>query len=423
MINAWNLAKEGNPALREAEQILDVIADDARVLVSQAEQSGLDRRWLRALKKQGKQDAEIARELAVLLKSFQEWLASVERSPQTRAGLRQEFEDFLTVAREREHARFNPGEVSGKHVADTRGRVGAAVRLSDPRPGLGQVMGRNLDDTLKQYIGLLKEAGLAGSSLEAAAAQAERILAGFLKAWESRRPAQEIEKIMGRFATEQETVRQKILALRADNKVKQADVLRREIVERGRDVFASTRKSVLREVLNDTQLREELLSVGLVVDDTGSTISFELDLGPPQLPPQSPGGATVSAAPAPNLKIKLNIDHATTDFADAIDTWIRTGTTSALDPVIAGSNMRIATGLENQVFFNYLKKDAQLWEKSVPTTTTVMDWQGVLQPTAREARVEDAVNKIESLLGQSLSAEERTLIRDYVDMAMQLSKP
>src|SRR5262249_560413 len=150
----------------------------------------------------------------VLLKSFQEWLASVERSPQTRAELRQEFQDFLDAARERQRARFTPGEISGAKVTDTRGSVGAAVRLSDPRAGRGQVIGRNLDDTLEQYTGILKQAGLASGAREAAVVQAERLLAGFLKAWESRRPAQEIERIMGGFAKEQEPVRQEILALR-----------------------------------------------------------------------------------------------------------------------------------------------------------------------------------------------------------------
>src|SRR5207245_4105646 len=203
---------EGDVALREAEQILDVIAYDARILVSQAEQRGFDRRWLRKLEKQGKQDVEIAREFGVILKSPEEWLASEERSPKTLAELRQEFQDLLAAAQERQRARFTPGEVSGAKVADTHGSVGAAVRLSDPRTGLGQVMGRNLDDTLEQYTGILKQAGLAGGALEAAAVQAERILAGFLKAWESRRPAQEIERIMGGFAKEQEPVRQEILA-------------------------------------------------------------------------------------------------------------------------------------------------------------------------------------------------------------------
>jgi hypothetical protein len=142
-------------------------------------------------------------------------------------------------------------------------------------------------------------------------------------------------------------------------------------------------------------------------------------------PPRQPPGRrrSVSAAPAPDIKIKLNIDHATTDFADAIDTWIKTGTTEALFPVIAGSNMRIVTGLENQVFFNYLKKDAQQWEKSVPTTATATDWRSVLQPNALETKVKDVVRKIESLLGRSLSAADRGLVRDYVDMAMQMSKP
>ena len=132
----------------------------------------------------------------MLLKSFEKWLAAAERNPQTRAGLRQEFEDFVTAAQERQRSRFAAGEVAGKKVADTRGSVRAAVRVPDPRPGLGQVMGRNLDDTLAGYRAALKGAGLEGSAMRAAAEQAERVLSGFLKAWESRRSAQEIQKIM-----------------------------------------------------------------------------------------------------------------------------------------------------------------------------------------------------------------------------------
>ena len=85
--------------------------------------------------------------------------------------------------------------------------------------------------------------------------------------------------------------------------------------------------------------------------------------------------------------------------------------------------MRLATALENQVFFNYLKKDVQKWEKSIPTTTSGTNWQSVLQPNAWETTVEDVVKKIETLLGKSLSAADRGLVRDYVDMAMQVSKP
>ena len=423
MIRAWTLAKRGNAALREAEQILDIVADDARLLLPQAEQRGLDRRWVRKLIKQGKQDAEVARELSVLLKSFEKWLASAERNPQTRAGLRQEFDGFVTAARERQRSRFAAGEVKGKKVADTRGSVGASVRLPDTRSGLGQVMGRNLDDTLAAYRALLKGAGIEGSALRAAAEQAERVLSGFLKAWDSRRSAQAIQKIMDSFAKEQEAVRRKILALRAAGKTRQASELRRKIVDRGRDVFANSRKSVLRAVIDDPQLRNDLESVGLVVDDTGGTISFELNLGSPQMPQKPPGAVSTSGAPQTDLKIKLNIDHATTDFADAIDTWIDTGASKALYPVIAGSNMRLATGLENQVFFNYLKKDARKWENTIPTTTSGTNWQRALKPNAWETTVEDVVKNIETLLGKSLSAADRVLVRDYVDMAMQVSNP
>jgi hypothetical protein len=75
------------------------------------------------------------------------------------------------------------------------------------------------------------------------------------------------------------------------------------------------------------------------------------------------------------------------------------------------------------VYFNYLKKDVVEWAKGIPTTTSGTNWQRALEPNAWETTVEDVVKKIETLLGKSLSAADRALVRDYVDMAMQVGKP
>jgi hypothetical protein len=187
----------------------------------------------------------------------------------------------------------------------------------------------------------------------------------------------------------------------------------------------------MQEVLDDPQLRKQLASVGLVVDKSGGTISFELNLGAPQMPlPAGQAGITAATSAAADLKIKMNIDHAKTDFADAIDTWINTGATDALSPVLAGSNMRIVTGLENQVFFTRLKKDAEKWV-STSAATEAKSLQGTTAPLpdpiawetpAWSNRIDGVVGHIEALLGKSISARERQSVLDYVDMAMQMTK-
>ena len=418
---AWQSAQRANKLLREAPQFLDLVADNARAFVAQVKQKGFDRRWLRAFLKRGKQEAEIAKELGELLKRFEQWLRSVDRNPQTQAELRQEFQEFVTSARERERGANALG-----NIVDQGGHVGAAVKLAPVDRALEKVLGRNLDDALKDYRAALKDLGLAGGALDAAARDAEQVLSGFLKAWETARPAKSVDEIISNFAKGHEELRQEILALRAAGKDAEAAAIRKHIVESGRDRFASTRKQVMKEVLDDPALRQRLDSVGLSVDTNGSTISFDLDLGKPQLPGQA--GQTAAASVVPDLKIQLNIDHSKIDFADAIDTWINTAATDALRPVIAGSNMRIVTRFENQVLFNALKKDAEKWvagdAKLLHGTAPQLPGSLAWETPAWNNKIDDIVRNIEALLGKSISPQERQSVRDYVELATELiTKP
>lgn len=434
----WQAAKEANPWLR-SEQFLDLIADDARVFLEQTKQRGLDRRGLRALIKEGKQEAEVAKELAELLKRFGQWLESENRSPATRATLKQEFQEFLDAFRKRETL---------QGIVDPLGHVGTAVKVQRPSEALGKVIGTDLENALKtDYKEVLKRLGLEGSKLEAVAKEAEQVLSDFLKAWETRRPAEKIEQLMNDFAKEHEKTRKEILKLQAEekaltgnpvNKIKAEKIkediriLRDKLTEHGRDKFASARKAVLQEALDDPEVYARLKSVGLVLEKTqgGATVSFKLDLGKPQWVNPEYGKAQAISLPQ-DVSIKLNIDHSKVDFADAIDNWIKTGESSALHPVLAGSNMRIATGLENQVLFNYLKKDVEKWGQSLSQTaaeakalsSSSATTHSALDVLTGQLRVDKVVRDIEELLGHSLGWRERDAVRDYVDMAMQMTRP
>jgi len=411
------LAKNANIEIDEAEQILTVISNEARVF--QAEQSGFDRRFIRKLEKEGKMEAEIARELADLLKRFESWLGSIDRNPQTEAELRHELDDFLTAAQERQRGRFSPGKIGDKTVPDTRGQVGAAVQLRDPNVALGQVLGRDLKD----YTAALEKARLDGSVVDVAVERAKSILSGLLKAWDARRPLPKVQEIMDGFAHEFAGVRQQILALTDPKQIKQVNALKKELTTRARELVAGARTGALQEILNDPQLHDEIESIAVVVEKTesGSSISFEVNLGTP-VAKEASAAATV----LPDLKIRLNFDHSETDFADAIAAWIKSGNTADLYPIIAGDNMRIVTRMENQGLFNALKKDlkAKPWETGVGASLTSRELDDALKAIdAWDNNVESIASNIETFLGRSLSPEERVVVRDYVDMALKVSGP
>lgn len=437
--SAWETAKAANAWLRTT-QFLDLVADNARLFVTN--QKGLDRKYVRALIKKGKQEEEIARDLGKLLQRFKQWLQSETRSAATGAELRQEFQEFVEAFRKRQG-----GKAAVEGIVDPRGHVSATVKVPRPDPALGKVFGTDLKNKLNsEYKNLLAALKLDASVLAAAAKKAEETLADFLRIWESRRPAEKIEEIMSAFAKDHEKMRKQIVKKledaakpgitekAADKLRKEAAELREQIVERGRGRFASAREAVLKAALEDPNVRAQLQSVGLVVEESGSTISFVLDLGKPQLVKdiegvQKIGAAQLASVPS-ELKIKLNIDHSKVDFADAIDAWIKTGDSAKLHPVIAGSNMRIATGLENQVFFNHLKKDAERWGPplSKPTgpeaeavwktasSSPHPEWDTLIG----ELNVDKVVRDIEELLGHSLGRQERDAVRDYVEMAMSI---
>ncbi len=432
----WQALKRARPLL-DKPQFLDVVAIDGRVFLEQ--QKRLDKKYTNALVKRGKQEAAIAKEFPEILKRLEQWLQTENRSPAKRAAIKEELQDFLDAFRKRE-------TLLG--VVDPLGHVGTTVKLERPSGALGKVIGTDLENALKtDYKDVLKRLGLEGSKFDTAAKEAEQVLSDFLKAWEARRPAEKIEKKMTDFAKENESARQQMLKLEADAKAltgstadkikgekiqEKLRILREQISEKGRERFASARKAALQEALDDPAVRARLKSVGLVLEKTdGGTISFKLDLGKPQWVDPEFGKKLGTALPE-DISVKLNIDHSKVDFADAIDQWIKTGQSEALHSIIAGSNMRIATGLENQVFYNFLKNELEVKKWGQSLSETAAEARALSSSSAtttsaadivtEELKVDKVVRDIEELLGKSLGWRERDAMRDYVEMAMQLNK-
>jgi hypothetical protein len=264
-------------------------------------------------------------------------------------------------------------------------------------------------------------------------------LSRFFSVWDTKRSAQQIKKIMDSFAAEHETIRKQIIAWEAKGdkrSMKAAADAREGIASHLRGRFDSAREAVLKAVL--AELHNEVKAVGFAIEARpAGSVSFTVNLGKPHIPPTA--GVAKPLKPPRDVVLALNIDHAKTDFVDAMDEWIRTGRADKLHPVLAASNMRIATAMENQVLFNQLKSDVtrKSWLVQPPPTKAAdlakVDKYLATIP-ARFAKTDAEINKIldevERLLGRKLRksqpgvsgpeevlTEEGTLLRDYILMA------